>query len=188
MPRDGQADQGATTYAEMVLQMLGLQRELVKPLGQGLEALLPLQPGQGGAQAVMDARPEGHMGVRIAGDVKPVRLREHFGVPVGGGDEAQYPVVLTNALALQFHILHSAAPAGLDGSIIAQALLCGAYHPASRVLSELLPLVWMLDESQSAIAQEVEAGLMSGHEQQDGIGEHLLPGVHSLLLATDQHG
>src|SRR4029450_13939323 len=86
MPRDRQAYQGAESIAGMVLQVLGLQGELVEPLRQGLEGLLPLQPGQGGAQAVMDARPEGHMGVRIAGNVKLVRLREYPGVPIGGGD------------------------------------------------------------------------------------------------------
>ena len=40
MPRDWQADQGATAHAEMVLQMFGLQRELIKPLSHGLKARL----------------------------------------------------------------------------------------------------------------------------------------------------
>ena len=70
MPRDRQAYQGTESSAGIVLQMLSLQGELVELLGQGLEGLLPLQPGQGGAQAVMDARPAGRMGVRIAGNVK----------------------------------------------------------------------------------------------------------------------
>jgi hypothetical protein len=136
----------------------------------------------------MDARPEGHMGVRIAGNVKLVRLREYPGVPIGGGDEPPDPIVLTNALAVQLHILHSSTPEGLDRSIIAQAFLSGAHRPASRVLFELLPLVWMLDEGQGTIAQEVEGGLMPGHEQQDGVGHHLIPRVHPLFLAADQHG
>ena len=59
---------------------------------------------------------------------------------------------MTNALAVQLHILHSSAPEGFDRSIIAQAFLSGAHRPASRVLLELLPLFWMLDEGQSAIA------------------------------------
>src|SRR5918911_2443626 len=131
-----------------------------EPLGQRLEALLPLQPGQGGAKAVMDARPEGHVGVGMSRNVKAVRFREHLGIPIGGGDEPSYPVVLTNAFALQLHIRRRDALDGLDGSIVAQALLGGAHYPAGRVLFELLPLVWMPDESQGAIAQKVNGGLM----------------------------
>lgn len=65
----------------LVLQLLLLYRQMEggEPLGQGLEGRLPLQPGQGSTQAVMDPGAKGHMGVGISGDVKLVGLRNLLG-------------------------------------------------------------------------------------------------------------
>jgi hypothetical protein len=46
-----------------------------------------LEPGQLGAEAVVDAGGEGEVGVEVAAHVEPVGIGEHPRVAVGGADE-----------------------------------------------------------------------------------------------------
>ena len=74
-------------------------------LGQGPEHLLPLDPGQRGPKTMMHALAERYMRVRIAGDVEPVRIGEHLGIAVGGGDRPTDPVLLPDQLASHLNVL-----------------------------------------------------------------------------------
>src|SRR6266705_5839384 len=101
------------------------------------------------------------MRVRVAGDVKRLRVCKHFRIAVGGGNEPPEAVVLTQDFAPQLDILRRNTLDRFDRWIIAQALLCGPLGPAGRVLLEEGPLRGMVDEGQGAITQEVDGGLMA---------------------------
>src|SRR5215468_7613868 len=189
VPCNGQGYEGAEAQRGHVLQLLLLDRQMegVKPLSQGLESLLPLQTGQGGAQAMMDAGPEGHMAVGIPLDVKLVRRVEDLRVPVGRGDDPSYHVAFVQRLAPHLYILVRYASDALDGGIIAQALLRCPYRPPRRVFLQQLPLVRMADEGQGTVADEVDGRFMACNQQQDSVSQHVLPGVYAASLTLTQH-
>ena len=129
--------------------MLGLQGDLVEPLGQGLEGLLPPPAGPGwrpGSDGCPTQRPLG-FGSRAmlnrsgSGNTLGSRLAAEMNHRGSRFDEC--------ACRAAPHPPQQCAR-GLGRSIIARAFLSGAHRSASRVLLELLPLVWMLDEGQDA--------------------------------------
>ena len=69
---------GLIAAEDEVLAVHGLLGELEgrEPLGEGLEHLLALEPGQRGAEAVVDAVAEGEVVVVGPGDVEPVGVGE----------------------------------------------------------------------------------------------------------------
>src|SRR5215471_13332262 len=96
-------------------------------LHQGLKCLLPLYPRQGRPQTVMDTRPKGDMQVWVPGDVELLRRAELLWVAIGCGDEPPGTVERPDSLAAQLEVLDGEALQRLDGRIVAQALLRGAY-------------------------------------------------------------
>jgi hypothetical protein len=121
IPGNWQSFEGTEGDTGLVFQLFHLrfQVEGGEALRQSLEGLLPFHAGQVCSQAVMNARPKGHMGVGIPVDVKLVRLREDLRVSIGRRDKPPDAVIFMDKLAPHFHILGSDALDGLDGGIIA---------------------------------------------------------------------
>src|SRR6202008_301855 len=61
------------------------------------------------------------------------------------------------------------------------------FSPADRILLVQRPLVGMLYESQSAVADQVDRRLVTRQQQQRGVDQHLMPREDALLFATRQH-
>ena len=106
------------------------------------------------------------MRVRVPGDVKGLRVRKHFRIPVGGGNKPQ-AVVFPQDFVPHLYILRRNTLDRFDGRIIAQALLGRRLGPAGRVLLEEGPLLGMTEEGQGAITQQVDGGLVAGQQQQE---------------------
>ena len=82
---DGEGGQAADEQAASPVQVPGRagQSQVGEPRQQAADGDLPLQPGQRGAQAGVDALAEGGVPVRPAGDVDRVRAGEPVRVVVG---------------------------------------------------------------------------------------------------------
>ena len=160
----------------------------LEAFGEGLQGLLTLNPNQGGAQAVVDASAEGHVGIGPAGNVEVVGVLELAGVPVGRGDEPADTLVLLDHPFPQFHVLGGDAGDGLDGGVVAQALLVGLDVHALNVAAQEVVLVGVADEGQDAVAQQVNGGLVAGQEQKGGVGDDLVAAEDAFPLAPGQDG
>src|SRR5437899_63784 len=124
------------------------------------------------------------MRVRVPGAIKSLRVCKHFRIAVGGGNEPPEAVVLAQDFAPQLDLLRRNALDRFDRWIIAQALLGGPLGPAGRVLLEEGPLRGMMEESQGAITQEVDGGLVARQQQQGTVHQHLMPGEYPFFLTA----
>src|SRR5260370_3550967 len=70
LPGDRQRFQRAEGDARLIVQLLGSYLQVGEALRERLEDLLTLDPRQGRAQAVMNAISEGHVRVRLPGNVE----------------------------------------------------------------------------------------------------------------------
>src|SRR3984893_11662972 len=82
----------------LIVKLLRLELEAGEPFCQGLEDFLTLDTRQGRAQAVVNPISEGHVGVRLPGDVELFGVGEHIGIAIGGGDEPADAIVLAHNL------------------------------------------------------------------------------------------
>jgi len=80
-----------------------------EPIDQGGESLLTLDSGQRRSETMMDPGPEGHVRVRVARDIEPVRLRELRGVAIGRRNEPPSPIEFAKDVATQFDIFRGDA-------------------------------------------------------------------------------
>src|SRR5262245_13651930 len=80
----------------LIFQLLRFQVQRGEPLHERLERLLALHARQCCPETVVDSRTEGHVGIRVAGDIETVRVGELRWDPVGRGDEPSRPVELAD--------------------------------------------------------------------------------------------
>ena len=78
VPGDRQGFQRAKLDARLILEGVGGEPERGEPLRQRPKHLLALDPGQRRAEAVVDPRPEGEMGVGLSGNIEPIGVGEVF--------------------------------------------------------------------------------------------------------------
>ena len=135
----------------------------------------------------MNAGAEGDVWVGPARDVHFVGSIELVGVAVGRGNEPAEAVVLLDELASHLHVLGRQALDGLNGRVVAQGFLVSADHHALRVGLQQIPLVAVLHESEGAVADQVDGGLVACQQQQRGVYQRLLAGEDTGLFALRQH-
>src|ERR1700730_17451603 len=98
LPSDRQRFQRPERDTGLIVKFLRLELEAGEPFCQGLEHFLTLDTRQGRAQAVVNPISEGHVGVRLPGDVELFGVGEHIGIAIGGGDEPADAIVLAHNL------------------------------------------------------------------------------------------
>src|SRR5262245_41229404 len=96
VPRHRQRSDRPEGDAGLVFQLLRFQVQRGEPLHERLERLLALHARQCRPETVVNPRTEGHVGIRVAGDIEPIRVGELRWVPVGRSDEPPRPVQLAD--------------------------------------------------------------------------------------------
>ena len=122
----------------------------------------------------MDAEPEPEMVVRVPGDVEPFRLVELLRIAVGRGDEQHGEVAGFEVHAAVLAVLGHGPRRQLHGGDVAEHLLDTASSEL-RIGAEQFALVGMAEKSEGASGDQVDRGLVPGHQQQDAGRQHLGP-------------
>ena len=144
----------------------GLDQRIRREAGQQLLEHDPhLEPGQVGAQAVVDAVAEGEVGVGAAPEVEADRVDEDLLVPVGRALPEQHLVPGPDRVARQVGGDRGGAPLGRRGRGPAQDLL-----DRRRQQAEVGPqggqLVGVVDQRGEAAGDGVPGGVGAGREQE----------------------
>src|SRR5207237_10281014 len=105
LPGDRQRLQRPESDAGLIFQLLPFDLQAREPLRQGLEDLLTLHARQGRAQTMVDPIAEGHVRVRLPGNVELVGVGEHLGIAIGGRYEPADAIVLAPHLVPHLDIL-----------------------------------------------------------------------------------
>ena len=92
-----------------------VQAQVAEPLQERLEGDAGFQPGQGGAQAVVDAASEGNVAGVGTGHVQLVGAVEPFWIVVGAADEQGEPTGRPHLLAADLRVVDDEAPVDLHG-------------------------------------------------------------------------
>src|SRR3569833_487296 len=151
-------------------------------LEQRAEDDLQLQPGEVGADTVVQAEAEGDLAAGVTMDVQLGGVVERLFVPVGRECDRDDALALADQFAADLDVGHRDPRGGQVGDReVAQELL-GHVRGQVGVALELGELVGVLQQGHRAQRDHVRAGLMPGDEQQPGHAGELVVVVPPGLL------
>lgn len=136
------------------------------------------ESGEGRAEAAVDAEGERQVPGGVGpGDVEPVRVGEHGGVPVGAAEGGDDGGTLRDQGAVHFCVLCRDAGRQLGGAVVAEEFLDRA-GGERRVGCERPPLrgAGLGQQRDGAVADEVHGGLEPGDEDEQRGGDELALG------------
>src|SRR5688500_9118738 len=116
---------------------------------------------------------EGKMAGLTASDVELLWGVEHLWIVVSGTEQQHNALAFGDALPADLYILERRVKSSYHGRIIAQHFLRRRVHKV-RVRAELLQLVWMAQQGQHAIANEVRGRLIARNQEQTQHDEELI--------------
>src|SRR5215469_6687115 len=105
LPMDRQRLERPEGDARLIFQRFVIDLEAREALGERFEHLLTFDPRQRGAEAMMNTRAKSDVLVRPALDVEGVRLLEHAGIAISGGNEPADAIVFFQDFAAHLDIL-----------------------------------------------------------------------------------
>jgi len=181
-----------TPQDDIVLERRVVRQQVYvgKALEDGLKGNTPFQPGQRRPQAVVDATAKGDMAGFLTGDIELLRVAKHVRIVIGRADQYDNALAFLDVAAFDLHILHGGPAIDLHWPVVAYHLLHRGWH-AAGVVTQRLQLVWVAQQRQQAIANEVRRGLVAGnqeesqHDEQFALGE-LVAGFFGSHERADQ--
>src|SRR5689334_16793511 len=129
---------GAAQDARLVLHR-ARERDAGKAARHLGQADLDLEPCERGAEAEVDAVPEGEVRVRIARDVEPLGIGELRGIAIRRCHQQHDAIAPLHGHSADHHVFGGGAHRALHGPVEAQALLDGGLQQL-RLLAEAAPL------------------------------------------------
>ena len=138
----------------------------------------------------MDPAAEGQVAVGLWPSYVQVvgRRSPEAGIPVGAAQGGQHHFPRCHLDTRHLYVVHDPAPRGLDWAVVAQQFV--GHRRVHRLVGPYqVHLVRVAQQSVGAVADQVDRGLVPGHEQERSHGEQLRLGHPvALLLDLDQVG
>ena len=168
---------------------LPVELEVGEPAGEDRQCLLQLGPRQRGAQAVVDAGPEGELRLsrRLASDVEGSWIDEHGAVEVGDGHRRRDEGALREHDAAVLDVLRG--DARVSRTAPKQRMTSSTARSEIGSVGEQLPLVRVAGQQRHRQAELVARRVGAAHEHRFGERDELLGRQPvAFLLDGDQLG
>jgi len=153
-------------------QICGIQLNVGEAFEERLKRDMPLESGQGGAQAEMRTQAKCDVAVVAAAKIERIGVLKLVGIPIGRPEHKEHVVVLLNVLSMQLEIDGRATEGRLNRAVVAQQLFNGTAEQR-RIRLQPLPLARMAQHGQNSVADQIGRGLVSGQTA----GRHTWPGA-----------
>ena len=146
------------------------------------------QAGQRRPEAVVDAAAKGEVAAVAATEIQLVGIREPRRVAVGRAKEEGNLLPTADRMSAIFKRFVGDAGRHLHWAVVTQQFLDGRLcRPWVR--HQCLPLVWVPQQSQGAVADQVDGGFVSGDQEQGARAEQFRFGqLLPLRLQADKRG
>ena len=154
------------------------------PLGEAVEELVErdasLEPGERGAEAVVDAPPERQVPGVLAAHVELVGAFVATRIAVGRADQQQHRAARRHRGAVVVEVVGRRRSGGVAGGLEAKRLL-DHLRDQRAIGDDITSLVGMLGEHLGQPPDEPSGGLVAGAGDDRGVRQHLFAGERALL-------
>lgn len=150
-------------------------------LEEDAEGGLQFEPGEGGADAEVDAGAEADVGIGTAGG------GENFGggklllVVVGGGEQESHLVALFQREAAVFEVFEGVAFEHVEGGVETEH-----FFGAGCGVGEEVGGTPVAEKGLDTVAEGVDGGFVAGIEKKDGSGDEFVVGEGGVIIITSR--